>query len=107
MMEGLHDVIKQYLDQTIDAGTIKNVPFFFYRATSNMRPETIRMWPGEGYPVADPKNDVSFPSFPQDGSAFGFNLISMLSQYEEKLTNIGDLQLGSCSRKASLPPFAR
>jgi hypothetical protein len=94
MIEGLHDVIKQFLDQTIDRGTITNVPFFFYRATSNMRPEVIRMWPGEGYPVADPKNDISFPTFPQDGSAFGFNIITMLGQFQEKVTNIGDLQLG-------------
>ena len=94
MMEGLHDLIKQFADQTIDRGTVVNAPFFFYRASSNMRPEVIRMWPGEGYPLSDPKNDVHFPSFPQDGSAFGFNLMSMFGQMEERLTNIGDLQLG-------------
>jgi hypothetical protein len=38
MIEGLHDVIKQFADQTIDRGTITNVPFGFYRASSNMRP---------------------------------------------------------------------
>ncbi len=93
-MEGLHDLIKQFADQTIDGGTIANVPFFFYRASSNMRPETIRLWPGEGYPLADPKNDVNFPSFPQQGNAFGMNLMQMFGQMEERLTNIGDLQLG-------------
>jgi hypothetical protein len=94
MMEGLHDAMKQFFDQTIDGGTIKNVPFFFYRAASNVRPETIRMWPGEGYPLADPKNDVYFPQFSNQGDAFGLNLVTMLGQMEERLTNIGDLQLG-------------
>src|SRR6185369_14317477 len=94
MIEGLHDLIKQFADQTIDSGTYRSVPFFFYRASSNMRPETIRMWPGEGYPLSDPKNDVYFPTLPQDGSAFGFNLMTMFGQMEERLTNVGDLQLG-------------
>lgn len=94
MMEGLHDLQKQIIDQTIDNGTITNVPFFFYRATGTMRPEVIRMWPGEGYPIADPKNDVMFPQLPQQGMNFGFNMIQVLNQMEEKLTTVGDLQLG-------------
>jgi len=94
IMEGLHDMIKQFADQTIDRGTLKNVPFFFYRASSNMRPETIRLWPGEGYPLSDPQNDVNFPQWGNEGDAFGFNLISLLGQMEERLTNIGELQLG-------------
>jgi len=94
MMEGLHDAMKQFLDQTVDGGTFKNVPFFFYRAGSNMRPEVIRMHPGEGYPLGDPKNDVYFPQFSNQGDSFGFNLVTMLGQMEERLTNIGDLQLG-------------
>lgn len=94
MMEGLHDAIKQFIDQTIDRGTVTNVPFGFYRATGNVRPETIRLSPGDLYPLADPKNDIVFPQMPQDGAAFGFNLVTMLGQMEERLTNIGDLQLG-------------
>lgn len=94
MMEGLHDITKQFADQTIDGGTIANVPFFFYRASSNMRPEVISLSPGEGYPLSDPKNDVVFPTMPQQGQSFGFNLISMVQQWGERLTNIGELQLG-------------
>ena len=94
MLECLHDVKKQALDQTVDGGTITNVPFFFYRATSNMRPETIRLWPGEGYPLSDPKNDVYFPQTGNQGQAFGFNLYNLLTQEEERLSNIGELQLG-------------
>ena len=94
MMEGLHDLQKQIIDQTIDNGTITNVPFFFYRQTGSMRPEVIRMWPGEGYPVSDPKNDIYFPQLPQQGMNFGFNMIQVLNQMEERLTSVGDLQLG-------------
>jgi hypothetical protein len=94
LMEGLHDIQKQTFDQTSDAGTISNSPFFFYRATSNMRPEVIRLWPGEGYPVSDPKNDVSFPQIGNPNQSFGLNFLAIINQMEEKLTNIGDLQLG-------------
>ena len=94
MMEGLHDLQQQIINQTIDNGTITNVPFFFYRASGTMRPEVIRMSPGEGYPIADPKNDVHFPVLPQQGMNFGFNMIQILNQMEEKLSTVGDLQLG-------------
>lgn len=94
MIEGLHDIIKQFADMTIDGGTLKTIPFGFYRASGNMRPEVMRMWPGELYPLADPKNDVVFPQMPNDGGSFGFNLMSLLSQMEERLTNQGDLQFG-------------
>lgn len=94
MMEGLHDLSTQFFEQGGDAGTIANSPFFFYRASSSMRPEVIRMLPGEGYPITDPKNDVNFPTFGNQNQAFMFNMQSLLTQMTEKLTNIGDLQLG-------------
>jgi hypothetical protein len=94
MMEGLHDLLKMSIDQGVDGGTIANAPFFFFRAASNMRPEVIRLWPGEGYPLSDPKNDVHFPQMGNQNQSFMFNMATMLNQMEERLTNIGDLQLG-------------
>ena len=94
MLEGLHDAQKQFLDQGGDAGTIANVPFFFYRATSNMRPEVMRLWPGEGYPLNDPKNDVHFPTIGNQNQSFTFNMLGFLNQMEERLSTIGELQLG-------------
>lgn len=94
MQEGIHDLMKQFFDQGGDAGTIANAPFGFYRAASNMRPEVIRMWPGELYPLADPKNDVVFPQLGNQNQSFTFNMVALLTQMEEKLTNIGELQLG-------------
>jgi hypothetical protein len=94
MMEGIHDLQKQFFDQMGDSGTMSTVPFFFYRATSNMRPEVIRMYPGEGYPLNDPQKDVNFPQVGNQGQAFGFNMLALLQQMEERLTTIGELQLG-------------
>lgn len=94
MMEGLHDAMKMVLDQTVDAGTIANAPFGFYRPSGSMKPEIIRMAPGELYPLQDPSRDVSFPSFANRDQTFGFNLFNLLNTSEEKLTTVGDLQLG-------------
>lgn len=94
MMEGLHDLTKQFFDQGGDAGTLANSPFGFYRATSNMRPEVIRMWPGEMYPLNDPQRDVNFPQMGNQNQAFTFNMVAVLQQMEERLTTIGELQLG-------------
>jgi hypothetical protein len=93
--EGLHDFSKQLLDQMFDAGTLANSPFFFYRASSNIKQEVFRMWPGDGMPLNDPKNDVFFPNLSSNiGQAFGINMFTLLTQMSEKLTLQGDLQSG-------------
>lgn len=92
--EGLHDIRKQLLDQTVDAGTLANSPFFFYRPSSSLKPEVLRLWPGEGYPLSDPRNDVSFPAMSIQGPTLALNMLTMLEAQEERLTMIGDLQLG-------------
>lgn len=94
MMEGLHDLIQQLTEQAGDAGTLANSPFGFYKQTSSMKPEVIRLWPGELYPLNDPQKDVNFPQFGNQSQTFAFNMIATLQQAEEKLTTIGDLQLG-------------
>lgn len=92
--EGIHDIMKSTFDQMVDAGTLTMSPSFFYRATSTLKQEVIRMWPGEGYPLADPKNDIYFPQLPNTAQINGINLLTLLGQMEERLTVIGDLQLG-------------
>lgn len=94
LMEGLHDLKKQITDQMVDAGTFALSPFFFYRPTSSMKPETIRIWPGEGYPLSDPKNDVNFPNPQTQGMSFGFNMLAVADREEERLTMLGDLAFG-------------
>lgn len=95
MLEGLHDAQKMLFDQTIDSGTVRNAPFGFYRTTGTMKPEVLRLMPGELYPLGDPQRDVNFPSLGNQGAdAFGLNMLTVLSSMEERLTTIGDLQLG-------------
>ncbi len=94
MTEGTHDLIKQAFDQTADAGTITTTPFGFYRASGSMKQEVMRMYAGELYPLSDPKNDIYFPPMPNSSQSFGFNMMTILEQMQEKSTTVGDLQLG-------------
>ncbi len=94
IMESTHDTMKVMIDQEINYVHITSSPWFFYRSTGSMKQEILRMWPGEGYPLADPQKDVAFPQFPQRDSAATLNLFGLLSQQQEKLTMVGDLQLG-------------
>lgn len=94
MLEGVHDIIVQTFNQMMDSGTITNVPFFFYRASSMVKPEVMRLWPGEGYPLADPSRDVHFPNFANSGQSFGINMLTILGEMEDRLTLQSDLQSG-------------
>jgi hypothetical protein len=94
MMEGLHDWNKQVIDQMMDGGTLSNLPFFFYRPSSNVKQEMMRLYAGEGYPMSDPRNDVHFPVIPNQSQSFGLNMDTLIGQKQEKLTVVGDLQLG-------------
>jgi len=94
LMEGLHDWNKQTIDQMMDGGTLSNLPFFFYRPSSNVKQEMMRLYAGEGYPMSDPRNDVHFPVIPNQSQSFGLNMDTLINQKAEKLTTIGDLQLG-------------
>ena len=100
--ETTHDLKKQAFDMGFNHGTLLLSPWFFYRPTSSMKPEVIRINPGEGYPLSDPMNDVNFPRLPTEGQAFAINAYTLLDQDQEKATMIGDLQLGRVPRgKAS------
>ena len=94
LLEGMHDLAKTTIDLTIDGGTAANFPFGFYRATSNMKAEVIRVNPNELYPLGDPKNDVYYPSLPGQSQAFGINLLTIVDQIQSKLAMQSDLQFG-------------
>ena len=99
LMEGLHDVGKEIMDQTIDAGTISNSPFFFYKNTAN-NPDAIRLGPGDGYPMADPQNDIHFPQI-QNNQSFGLNAFNIIEQMQSRLTLTNDLNFGGVPQGAS------
>ena len=93
-MESMHDFMKKTFDQMVDGGDIRNNPFFFYRAAGGMKPDVIRLWPGEGYPVADPQKDVYFPNLANNVQTEQVNAIGLGQQFQEKTSMIGDMQLG-------------
>lgn len=94
LIEHLHDVMKALLDQTLDKNTLVNTPWFLYRAASGVRPEVIRMAPGEGYPVSNPGNDMVFPQIPNADQSTSLNLLSIMQQWAERQAVIGELQFG-------------
>ena len=101
MMEGLHDVMKITLDQTVDSGTLKVAPPWFYRPSGSIKPEIIKLAPGEGYPLQDPQRDVNFPQANFQAETFGINLLTVMSQWQDHLTTIGPLQLGDVPKGKS------
>lgn len=94
LLEPLSDWQKVVSDMMMDSGALTNTPFFFYRPSSGLNPETIRPWPGDGIPVSDPANDVNFPNFSNATQTWAINLLSLLVQAHERMDLVGDLQLG-------------
>ena len=95
LLEGMHDAMKMLYDQTIDSGTLRVMPVGFYRASGSMKQETIRLSPGDLYPLGDPQKDINYPKMGDDNAvAFMLNMISMLGTNEERVSSVGDLELG-------------
>ena len=94
LIEHLQDMMEMLLNQHIDWGTITNVPFFFYRAGSGLKPEIMRLEPGEGYPLDDPERDIKFPQFAQRDSSYTLNTMTLLQQFAERLLMQSAVQFG-------------
>lgn len=94
LVEGLHDLTKTLLDTTVNGGSLAANPFFFYRAVGSMKPEVIKLAPGDGYPLSNPQQDVHFPNISNNAMSFGINMLTMVNQMMEKVTMLGELQYG-------------
>ncbi|MGL4282569.1 MAG: portal protein, partial [Eubacterium aggregans] len=94
LLEHMHDLTKILLDQMVDKQTLSSIPWFLYRSASGVRPEVIRMAPGEGYPVSNPQTDFHFPQIPQGDQSTGMNLIALIQQWAERQSMQGGLQFG-------------
>lgn len=95
LMESIYDLVKTLLDQNFDAGTLSNLPFFFYSMSSAFPVDTVRLAPGEGYPVpGDPRAGVYFPALPTKDQTWSFNMMGFLLQMAERLRGFSDLQVG-------------
>jgi len=94
LLESLHDMMKITFDQMTDNATISNLPWFAYKPTSGLNPETHHPSPGSGIPMNDPQKDINILNFTNQGDAFGMNMIALLNQYSEKASMQGNLQYG-------------
>lgn len=94
LLEPLYDMTKILLDQLVDGGTIRVMPFGLVKAHGGLRNEPIRIQPGLLWPTANPKEDVNVLQFGNQADALFTNLITIYSQWADQLTMIGELQFG-------------
>jgi hypothetical protein len=76
----------------MDVGFATNMPFFFYRATSGIDPEDIKLKPLKGVPVDD-VNDFKFPQL-QNVTSFYEREEQLLYTLVERVLGVTDLFLG-------------
>jgi len=94
LMEGLHDLLHTLVNQNIDYGSLSTLPFFGYRPTGGLKPESIMLEPGLGIPLARPQEDLAFYQLPGRDQGWHFNMIGLGMQFLEKLVQVSPLQFG-------------
>jgi len=94
LLEPIYDQMKILLDQTVDNGTLRNMPWGLVRAHSGLRNELVSIDPGTFYPTANPNEDLKVVTFSNTADALMLNLITLFSQWGDQQTMIGELQLG-------------
>jgi hypothetical protein len=80
----------------LDFGMINNNPVFFYRASSSLNADELKLEPGMGIPLDNPQTDVFFPQRPNNTGFFG-NEEQVIQTYIERLTGLSDINFGSMS----------
>lgn len=93
MIRGIQDELNTIHNQRVDQGTITNLPFFFYRASSAVPASMTRVQPGQGIPVDQPLQDVQFPKW-GGNLAWGQQEEALLMQYKERLDGLTDISMG-------------
>lgn len=94
LMESDHDFDVTVFNQMIDAAAFEITPFFKYRQSSNLKPEDIQIIPGRGIPMQNPQTDMIFERIQAQATTVGSNLLAISQQNKERLTLVGDLQVG-------------
>lgn len=93
VVKGIQDEINAIHNQRVDYGTLQNIPFFFYRASSSLQQTPLTLRPGQGIPVDNPQQDLFFPKF-QGDQAWGQQEEAVLMQHYERLSGLTDLSIG-------------
>jgi len=94
LMESNHDFMTCTFNQMVDAASLELQPFFTYRQSSNLKPEDIVLGIGVGIPTQNPQADIVFQRVAAQATQIGVNLITLAERLAEKLTSVGDLQVG-------------
>ena len=76
------------------SGKIANMPWGFYRATSGLEKEPIKIQPGRFYPVDDPIGDVLPIVFP-NVTAWAMQEEALAQTYADKLTSMPPMMQGA------------
>ncbi|MHA1834078.1 MAG: portal protein [Candidatus Baldrarchaeia archaeon] len=100
MMHSLSIEMDALHNQAVDAGTIANMPFGFYRATSNIEPEIINLAPGDLIPLDDPLRDINFPNIPSK-QGFFTQAESSVRDQADRVTAISPLSLGMLNQQGA------
>lgn len=80
-------------EQRVDNGTFSNMPFFFYKASSVIPNEPMRIAAGKGIPIENPSTDVFFPQM-KGGTAWGFQEENLLFSIISRISSISDISVG-------------
>lgn len=94
LMEGINDFLHELINDNVDAGRIASLPWFGYAASSGLKPQDLRLGPGDGVPLQNPQADLAFYQIPGRDQSWSFNMIGMAQQWLEKLVQQGALQMG-------------
>lgn len=94
LLYSLNKEVDALNNMNVDIGILTSMPMGFYRPSSSMEQETIPIEPGALIPVDNPSQDIVFPNM-GNRTAFGFNEISFLTNYVERLTSTSDLTFGA------------
>lgn len=100
MLYGINNAQDYIVNQRLDFGTIRNLPFGFVRAASGQKPKEMRLAPGTLYPLDNPQQDVYFPPM-NGGTAYGFQEEEKIEGYGDKVSSISGFNLGSTASQGA------
>jgi hypothetical protein len=93
LVEGIQTEVNEIHSQGLDWGRMKNAPWFFYRQSSNIKPNARLIRPGSGVPVDDPQSDIAFPRWTNTDTSWAFQQEAQSMSYLERLV-IPDVNFG-------------
>jgi hypothetical protein len=84
-------------NQRLDAGLLTNLPYGFYKPTSGIKPQIIKVEPGKLWPVADPQG-VNFPKS-NWMPTFSFQEEALVKRYAGEQAGLSDPATGQFTSK--------